>query len=233
MGSPIGVSTLSRGNQMSLHGRFDNMVSAVLSPPRRYHSGPLRFIELRCVDDDSRLAVEHFGFDVVYTYGVRWTANSSTNGSSEAAIPRADLLPEHDLLLGMFSGQDWPQVHNGRISTKKMTPLSRAIRIVRAKRPEGVVFIHDSQLATNQNGQTLELIEADLTRLGYSVEHTVRPLIDLGQVVSGGKHTVMVATLGRFDTLPWDRMITARDIVETVAGIVETRLRSSSRSAAS
>ena len=215
---------------MSLYGRFDDMVSSVLAPPRRYHSGPLKFIELYCADDYSRVQVEHLCLDTVFSYDIG--EDSSTNGSPAVGIPRADRLPEHDLLLAMFSGEDWPQLLNGSLSTREMTPLSRAIRLVRAKRPEGVIFIHGSHLATNQNGLTIEVIKSDLNDLGYSVDHTVRSLFDLG-MGPAGEHTIIVATLRRFDTFPWPSMSSARDIVEAVAGIVESRIRPPSRRTAS
>jgi len=212
---------------MNLDGGFDDMVSALFVRPSRYHSGPLRLIELYCGNDESRVDVGHLGFDVVFSHGTGEVEHSSAN----EGIPRPDLLPKHDLLLGVFSGQDVPLIHEDIPTFQETTCFSKAARILRtSRRPEGVVFINGPELAANQDGQTLELVLSDIRKFGYSVDHAVLPLFDIGTVTSGNS-TVIVATLHRTDGFPWPSALSARDIVETVAAIVETRVRPPSKQA--
>ena len=104
------------------------MVSAVLSPPLSHHSGPLKCVDLDCGSGDFHTAALNLGFDVVFSYDR--TDESASYGDNEIfghGIPRADRIPEHDLLLAVMPGQPVSENANGN------SLLTQAMRIVRVK----------------------------------------------------------------------------------------------------
>ena len=92
-----------------------------------------------------------------------------------------DAIPPHDLLFAGFPCQPFSIIgHKKGFADVRGTLFFDVARILQAKKPKGFVLENVKQLATHQNGYTLQRILETLTNMGYFVGYKVLNALDYG-----------------------------------------------------
>lgn len=196
-----------------LYGRFDDMVDAVLSPPKagRARRGPLKCIDLFCGIGGFHIAATNLGLEVVFASDIddearkTYTRNFGLAPRGDiVAIPNDD-IPDHDILLAGFPCQPFSIIgskHGMADPLGRGTLFLEILRIVKAKMPRGIVLENVKQLATSRHGAVLKQIIDELQELGYSTDWKILNALDFG-LPQKRERTIVVATLEPFDKFPW------------------------------
>lgn len=189
----------------NLFGRFDDMVDAVLSPPR----GPLKCIDLFSGIGGFHIAATNLGLEVVFASDIdddarkAYTANFGLAPRGDIVAIPADEIPDHDILLAGFPCQPFSIIGSKQgMKDPRGTLFLEILRIVEAKQPRGIVLENVKQLATARHGAVLEQIKDGLRSLGYTVDHKILNALDFG-LPQKRERTIIVATKDHFDTFPW------------------------------
>ena len=212
---------------MTLHGRFDAMMDAVLAPPARRRETPpiLRCGDLFCGIGGFHSAATNLGLEVVFASDIDPAARKAYQHNCGLAplgdivsIPAAD-VPDHEILLAGFPCQPFSIIGSKRgTADPRGTLYEEIFRIVRVKRPLGIVLENVKQLATAQEGDVLEGILSELRRRGYSADWRILNALDFG-LPQKRERVFIVATLAPFDEFPWP---TEKNPITPLADILET-----------
>jgi len=196
---------------MSMYGRFNDMVDSVLAPP------PPQDAEshtLRCADMFSgiggfHVAANNLGLEVVFACDIddaaRATYQHNFGLAPEGDITRirAESIPDHELLFAGFPCQPFSIIGNKQgFADPRGTLWFEVARIIRAKKPQGVVLENVKQLTTADKGKVLQRILDDLTDIGYTVDHRIFNAVNFG-LPQKRERTIIVATLAKFEKFPW------------------------------
>lgn len=193
---------------MNLYGRFNDMVDALLSHP------PPERRTLRCADLFSgiggfHIAATNLGLEVVFACDIDEKARAvyahNFRLEPEGDITRlpADRIPDHDLLFAGFPCQPFSIIGNKQgFADPRGTLWFEVARIIRAKRPKGIVLENVKQLATADNGKVLKRILDDLEGMGYTTDWRILNAINFG-LPQKRERTIIVATLAKFKDFLW------------------------------
>ncbi len=193
---------------ITLYGRFNDMVDAVLSsPPAK--STQLTYIDLFCGIGGFHVAASNLGLKCVFgcdiddeARAVYWNNFGIAPMGDITAIPVED-IPAHDLLFAGFPCQPFSIIGNQRgFLDPRGTLFFEVARILRAKKPRGVVLENVKQLATAQKGAVLRRILDELKDIGYTADYKILNAINFG-LPQKRERTIIVATLDPFDKFPW------------------------------
>ena len=193
----------------NLYGQFDAMVDAVLGPPRMKRGDRLTCIDLFCGIGGFHVAANNLGLDVVFASDIDEDCRSAYRYNYDL-LPVGDItsihaedIPDHDILLAGFPCQPVSIIGN-KLGTDdpRGTLFLEILRIVRVKRPLGIVIENVKQLATAQHGTILRHIIDDLRGMGYSVDSRILNALDFG-LPQKRERVIIVATLPAFETFPW------------------------------
>lgn len=210
---------------MTLYGKFDAMIDAVLSPPpKRGESDRLTCIDLFCGIGGFHIAASNLGLDVIFASDIDDDACAAYNHNF-GIYPMGDIvsiqasdIPNHDILLAGFPCQPFSIIGSKRgTADSRGTLFLEIIRIARVKRPLGIIIENVKQLATTQHGAVLRRILDDLESIGYTVDWRILNALDFG-LPQKRERVIIVATLSKFDKFPWPTekipMIPLADILE-------------------
>ena len=194
----------------TLYGQFDAMVDAVLGPPpREVRDGPLTCIDLFCGIGGFHVAAKNLGLDVIFASDIDAEARAAYRynygmvPSGDITAIKAEDIPDHDILLAGFPCQPFSIIGSKRgTADPRGTLFLEILRIVRAKKPLGIVLENVKQLATAQHGAILRQILDDLRGMGYSVDWRILNALDFG-LPQKRERVIIVATLRAFETFPW------------------------------
>ena len=180
----------------------------------------------RCADFFSgmggfHIAARNLGHDVVFACDIdpetrrAYRANFGMEPQGDIAALRDEDIPDHDLLFAGFPCQPFSIIGRQQgFADPRGTLFFEILRIVRAKRPRGIVLENVKQLSTAQKGQVLLRIITDLHDLGYTVESRVLNAMDFG-LPQKRERTIIVATQSPFMRFPWpDGSIPMRPLSE-------------------
>jgi DNA (cytosine-5)-methyltransferase 1 len=194
----------------TLYGRFDEMIDAVLSPPPwKQDSDKLTCIDLFCGIGGFHVAAENLGLDVVFASDIDEEARAAYE-YNYGMMPKGDIcaiaaddIPEHDILMAGFPCQPF-SIIGSKLGTSdpRGTLYLEILRIVREKRPSGIVLENVKQLATAQHGTVLKQILSDLREMGYCVDWRILNALHFG-LPQKRERIIIVATLEAFDKFPW------------------------------
>ena len=196
---------------MSLYGRFNDMVDALLAPPPLQFSGQQA---LRCVDLFSgiggfHIAATNLGLEVVFACDIDDDAravyrhNFGLEPEGDITRIRAEDIPDHELLFAGFPCQPFSIIGNKQgFSDPRGTLWFEVARIIRAKKPQGIVLENVKQLATADKGKVLQRILDDLTNMGYATDYRILNAVHFG-LPQKRERTIIVASLARFGKFPW------------------------------
>lgn len=209
-----------------LHGRFNEMVDAVLSPHPRRDNRPasLRSVDLFCGIGGFHIAATNLGLDVVLAVDIDPDARKAYQHNFGLA-PLGDIvplpveeIPDHEILLAGFPCQPFSIIGSKRGTADPRGTLFKEIfRIVRVKRPLAVIMENVKQLAMAQKGGILHQILNDLRAMGYTADWRILNALDFG-LPQKRERVFIVATLPRFEEFPWP---TERVPMRPLADILE------------
>jgi DNA (cytosine-5)-methyltransferase 1 len=110
-----------------------------------------------------------------------YQANFGERPAGDITRIDANEIPDHDLLLGGFPCQAFSICGDRKgFEDTRGTLFFDIVRILDAKRPRAFVLENVKQLATHDNGTTMQVISETLCGLGYSVQHRVLNALDFG-----------------------------------------------------
>ncbi|MGI6385376.1 MAG: DNA cytosine methyltransferase [bacterium] len=195
----------------TLYGQFDAMVDAILRPPLRHveQENRLTCIDLFCGIGGFHTAAKNLGLNVVFASDIDAEAraayryNYGMTPAGDIVTIKAEDIPDHDILMAGFPCQPF-SIIGSKLGTSdpRGKLFLEILRIVRVKKPLGIVLENVKQLATAQNGAVLQHIVDDLRRMGYSVDWRVLNALDFG-LPQKRERVIIVATLPTFDKFPW------------------------------
>ena len=185
------------------------MLNAVASRPSTGTSRPLRCADFFSGIGGFHIAARNLGLDVVFACDIDRSARlayAHNFGFAPAgditAIPSED-IPDHDLLFAGFPCQPFSIIGRRQgFADPRGTLFFELLRVIREKRPTGIVLENVKQLSTADKGRVLKRIIADLEDLGYAVDWRVLNAIDFG-LPQKRERTIIVATLHDFLFFPW------------------------------
>lgn len=195
---------------ITLHGQFDEMIDAVLGPPPRgEEAGRVTCIDLFCGIGGFHVAATNLGLDVVFASDIDEEARAAYR-YNYGLLPAGDIvsikaedIPDHDILLAGFPCQPFSIIGSQRgTADPRGTLFLEILRIVRVKKPRGIVIENVKQLATAQDGAILRQILEGLRGIGYTVDWRILNALDMG-LPQKRERVIIVATLPVFDKFPW------------------------------
>ncbi len=210
---------------MTLHGKFDEMVDAVLSPSaQQREDSHLTCIDLFCGIGGFHIAAKNLGLEAIFASDIDDDACAAYRHNF-GLTPRGDIvsipaakIPDHDILLAGFPCQPFSIIGNKLgITDARGTLYKEIIRITRVKKPIGVILENVKQLATTHHGTVLKQIINDLESIGYTVDWRILNALDFG-LPQKRERVIVVATLPKFDEFPWP---TEKILMAPLADILE------------
>ena len=191
--------------------KFDDAVTGLLSPQPEDRAGPLRCADLFSGIGGFHLAAYNLGLEVVFACDIDEEARKAyrTNFGLEPAgnitsVGMKD-IPDHDLLFAGFPCQPFSIIGQKKgFSDPRGELFFEALRIMRVKRPRGVVLENVKQLATLDKGRILQRIVDDMEAIGYAVECKVLNALDFG-LPQKRERAIIVGTQYQFDSFPWPK----------------------------
>ena len=194
---------------MSLYGQFDDMAEALLIPPPVDHTGRLRCADLFCGIGGFHIAARNLGLKVVFACDIdnevrrAYEVNFGLRPEGDIIRLRVEDIPDHDLVFAGFPCQPFSIIGSkGGFSDPRGKLFFEALRIIKAKRPAGIILENVKQLSTAQKGTVLLRIMEELRGVGYAVDSKVLNAMDFG-LPQKRERTIIVATQYQFKTFPW------------------------------
>lgn len=195
---------------MTLYGRFEEMVDSVLAPPgSKPHAGPYTFADFFCGIGGFHVAASNLGLECVFACDLdpdaraAYQHNFGTAPEGDVMRVKAGEVPDHDLLFAGFPCQPFSIIGQMKgLGDVRGTLFFEVIRILRVKRPRGVVLENVKQFATAGGGAILKRLLDDLRGLGYTVDWRILNALDFG-LPQKRERILIVGTLPPFAKFPW------------------------------
>ena len=188
------------------------MLQAILNPPRTQQPNneqSLRFVDLFCGIGGFHVAGTNLGLDPVFACDIdenaraTYRANFGLDPAGDITAIGVNDIPDHEILFAGFPCQPFSIIGNRRaFSDPRGTLWFEIVRIIKGKRPRGVVLENVKQLTTVSRGTVIRQILKDLSELGYSADYRVLNALDFG-LPQKRERTIIAATLDTFDRFPW------------------------------
>jgi len=205
-----------------LHGRFSEMMDAVLGPP----AAPLdvlRCADLFCGIGGFHEAARNLGLEVVYACDIddaarqAYEANYSLTPDGDITKVSMDDVPDFDLLFAGFPCQPFSIIGRMRgLADPRGELFLEVLRFVRSRKPSGIILENVRQLTTADGGRVLGRIRDELEALGYHVESRILNALDYG-LPQKRERTIITATTRR-EAFPWPTggvpMLPLADVLE-------------------
>ena len=206
---------------MNRNGRLYHSAVSLLDSPYSKAPTPLKCADFFSGIGGFHIAARNLDLEVVFACDIdpetrrAYEFNSGLKPSGDVELLKAEDVPDHDLLFAGFPCQPFSIIGRQQgFADPRGTLFFEMLRIVRAKRPQGIVLENVKQLSTAQGGKVLLRIITDLHDLGYTVESRVLNAMDFG-LPQKRERTIIVATQCPFIRFPWpDRAIPMRPLVE-------------------
>lgn len=192
-----------------MHDKFDEAVTALLFSPTGNRGSPIRCVDLFSGIGGFHLAAANLGLEVVFACDIdeearrAYQANFGLEPAGNIMSVRMHDIPEHDLLFAGFPCQPFSIIGQKRgFSDPRGELFFEAARVMRVKRPAGVVLENVKQLATLDKGRVLQRILDDMEAIGYAVDCKVLNALDFG-LPQKRERAIIVGTQYQFDSFPW------------------------------
>jgi DNA (cytosine-5)-methyltransferase 1 len=191
-----------------VNGTLEKATNASTLPASSQSDG-LTFIDLFCGIGGFHTAASALGLKAVFACDIDnearavYSRNYGLTPEGDILQIAADDIPDHDLLFAGFPCQPFSIIGSkGGFADPRGTLFFEIARIVRAKRPRGIVLENVKQLLTLQKGAVIRRIVNDLTEMGYDVDYRVLNALDFG-LPQKRERIIIVATLNGLDSFPW------------------------------
>ena len=169
----------------------------------------LKCADLFCGIGGFHQAARNLGHEVVFACDIdaearrAYHANYGIEPAGDIAAVAPEDVPDHDLLFAGFPCQPFSIIGQRQgLADPRGTLFFEALRLIRAKRPRGVVLENVKQLTTAQGGKVIATILNGLREAGYAAEHRVLNALDFG-LPQKRERTIIVASLRPFERFPW------------------------------
>ena len=169
----------------------------------------LTCIDLFCGIGGFHVAATNLGLEVVFACDIDGAArtayqrNFGLEPGGDITHIRAKDIPDHELLFAGFPCQPFSIIGRRQgLTDPRGTLFLEILRIVRAKRPSGIVLENVKQLAVVEKGAILQSILQELQGMGYQTDWRILNALDFG-LPQRRERTLIVATLQPFDSFPW------------------------------
>ena len=189
------------------HG-FDDAVAGLLSPPIGDRAGPLRCADLFSGIGGFHIAAFNLGMEVVFACDIdpearrAYQANFGLEPEGDIVELGMQDIPEHDLLFAGFPCQPFSIIGQKKgFNDPRGEMFFETLRILRVKRPRGVILENVKQLATLDKGRIVRRILDDMEALGYAVDFRILNAMDFG-LPQKRERTIIVGTQYQFSEFP-------------------------------
>ena len=169
----------------------------------------LKCADLFCGIGGFHQAARNLGHEVVFACDIdaearrAYHANYGIEPAGDIAAVAPEDVPDHDLLFAGFPCQPFSIIGQRQgLADPRGTLFFKALDLIRAKRPRGVVLENVKQLTTAQGGKVLATILDGLREAGYAAEHRVLNALDFG-LPQRRERTIIVASLRPFERFTW------------------------------
>ncbi len=206
---------------MNRNGNSHFAAVTLLDAPPNKHAGALKCADFFSGIGGFHVAARNLDLEVVFACDIdpetrrAYEANFGLQPAGDVETLSSEDVPDHDLLFAGFPCQPFSIIGRQQgFADPRGALFFEILRIVRAKRPLGIVLENVKQLSTAQRGQVLLRIMTDLHDLGYTVEAKVLNALDFG-LPQKRERTIIVATQSPFFRFPWpDKSIPMRPLAE-------------------
>ena len=184
----------------------------------------LKCVDLFCGIGGFHIAAAELGHQVVFACDIDEQAQKAYRHNFGLA-PKGDIttidaadIPDHDLLFAGFPCQPFSIIgRQDGFADPRGTLFFEIERIVRYKRPRGIVLENVKQLATVQKGQVIKRILGALEYLGYTTDYKILNALDFG-LPQKRERVIIVAALTPFSKFPWPN---SRTQMKPLAAVLE------------
>ena len=180
-------------------GQFDAMIQSVLQPPSAHQPTVLRCADFFCGIGGFHVAASNLGLNVVCACDVdecaqyAYAENFGLAPFGDIVDLQASDVPDHEIMCAGFPCQPFSIIGRQQgFSDPRGNLFFELLRIIRVKRPRGIVLENVKQLATADNGCVIRRIVSDLTQLGYQVSFKILNALDFG-LPQKRERTIIVA----------------------------------------
>lgn len=194
---------------MNLYGQLDEMLDAESTLPSTFRDQPLTCADFFCGIGGFHIAARNLGLEVVFASDIDNEARRAYTHNfllqPEGDIMRIDVadVPDHDLMFAGFPCQPFSIIGKREgFADPRGNLFFELLRVIRAKRPPGIVLENVKQLSTADNGRVLKRIRDDLEGLGYATDWRVLNALDYG-LPQKRERTIIVAAQHQFVEFPW------------------------------
>ena len=184
-------------------------VADAINPPALSQDNGLTFVDLFCGIGGFHTAANALGLKAVFACDIDneartvYSRNYGLNPMGDILEISENDIPDHDLLFAGFPCQPFSIIGSkGGFADPRGTLFFEIARIVRAKRPRGIVLENVKQLLTLQKGEVIRRIVNDLTEMGYDVDYRVLNALNFG-LPQKRERIIIVATLADMDSFHW------------------------------
>ena len=194
---------------MTLYGRFDDMLDAVLVPPPRPSGSPITCADFFCGIGGFHVAARNLGLDVMFACDIdddvrlAYTRNYMLQPEGDITTLKASDVPDHDLMFAGFPCQPFSIIGKREgFADPRANLFFELLKVIRVKRPQGIILENVKQLSTADDGRVLKRIRDELKLLGYETDWKVLNALDFG-LPQKRERTIIVATQYQFKQYPW------------------------------
>lgn len=171
----------------------------------------LRFTDFFCGIGGFHLAAKNLGMECVFASDIdvaaqnAYEANFGMRPYGDIHKIKSENVPDHDLLFAGFPCQPFSIIgKQGGFADPRGTLFFELLRIIKYKKPTGIVLENVKQLATIGKGQVIERILNDLRRIGYEVDFKILNTLNFG-LPQKRERTIIVGTLRNFGEFRWPK----------------------------
>jgi len=180
--------------QNPMFGRFDDVLKSVMGIPSKIKLGSfwgkkkrLTFIDMFCGIGGFHVAADTLGMKCVFACDIDedcrkvYEHNFHIKPASDICqIDPAD-IPDHDVMFAGFPCQPFSIIGDrAGFSDARGTLFFELAKIIKTKQPPALVLENVRQLASHNEGKTLNRITEVLRELGYWVDHRIFNALNFG-----------------------------------------------------
>ena len=169
----------------------------------------MKCADMFCGIGGFHVAATNVGLDVVFACDIdervrqAYRANFGLYPAGDITQLDAREVPDHDLLFAGFPCQPFSIIGSKKgFADPRGTLFFELLRLIRAKRPRGIILENVKQLATMQKGAVIRRILDDLMSIGYTVDYRILNALDCG-LPQKRERIIIVATQRDFISFPW------------------------------
>ncbi len=170
---------------------------------------PFRFVDLFCGIGGFHLAAADLGLHCVFACDIDAAArkvyrhNLGLEPAGDITLIQGQDIPDHELLFAGFPCQPFSIIGKRKgLADPRGNLFGEILRVIRCKRPLGIVLENVRQLVSIHGGMVLRQIQEGLEQEGYTVDCRVLNARDFG-LPQKRDRTIIVATRMPFLLFPW------------------------------